>query len=163
MLYCYELDSVPDLEQVHSLIKRAFDNRVAVGVEDRTVYVSSDKPPFLKPTATFQTVPFGNEVGTVELACNVAFDSKPKGYRRKEWQTHEAFAMFTERAGLKSIDSEIYNLGLMETSKFKLRTAFRIYGEFCIVDREKFNDAFLNGVGGRRSYGFGLILIKKLK
>lgn len=161
MLYCYETGGPPDLNDVHSLIKRAFKEKVAVNVEGCRVYVASKELPMLPPAAAYEMIPLPEDASTVELSCNVVFDSKSKGIFRKEWRTHEAFAMFTAQAGLKSIDSEIYNLGLLETTKFTIRTAFRIYGEFSIVDREKFDHAFFHGVGGRRSYGFGLIVVKK--
>lgn len=161
MLYCYDTGGPPDLNDVHSLIKRAFKEKVAVSVEGTRVYVASAETPLLRPDETFDMVPLPEDVSNVELSCNVVFDSKSKGIYRKEWRTHEAFSMFTAQAGLKSIDSEIYNLGLLETNKFTIRTAFRIYGEFSIIDREKFDQAFFHGVGGRRSYGFGLIVVKK--
>lgn len=161
MLYCYETGGPPDLNDVHSLIKKAFREKVAVSVEGCRVYVASKETPMVRPDETFDMIPLPEEASNVELSCNVVFDSKSKGIFRKEWRTHEAFAMFTQQAGLKSIDSEIYNLGLLETNKFTIRTAFRIYGEFSIIDREKFDHAFFHGVGGRRSYGFGLIVVKK--
>lgn len=163
MLYCYDTGRPPDLNDVHAIVRKAFKERVAVSVEGTRVYVATDETPLVTPNATFDMVRLPEGTLEVELSCNVVFDSKSQGIFRKEWRTHEAFAMFTSQAGLKPIDSEIYNLGLLETHKFTIRTAFRIYGIFNIVDRELFDNAYFNGVGGRRSYGFGLIIIKNFK
>lgn len=161
MLYSFDVRRPPDLNDVHMLVRRAFRDRVAVHVDGQRILVATEETPLIEPDETFEMLPPPDDVTAVEIFCNVCFDAKNKGIYRKEWRTHEAFSMFTAQAGLKSIDSEIYNLGLLETHKFQIRTAFRIYGEFLITDREKFRHAFLNGVGGRRSYGFGLIIVKK--
>lgn len=161
MLYCFVAERPPDLNEVHSIVKRSFTQKVAAAVEGCALYIASEERPKVRPDETYEIVPLPEDVGAVTLACNVVFDAKSKGKFRKEWRTHEAFAMFTAQAGLKSIDSEIYNLGLLETSKFTIKTAFRITGEFSITDRAKFDEAYFKGVGGRRSYGFGLILVKK--
>lgn len=160
MIYCFVAERPPDLNDVHSLVRSAFKERVAVAVEHQRIYVATEEKSLVEPDEIFSAIPLPEDTMSVTLSCNVCFDSKSKGIYRKEWRTHEAFAMFTAQAGLKSIDSEIYNLGLLETSKFTIKTAFRIVGEFSIVDRAKFDDARSSGVGGRRSYGFGLIIIK---
>jgi hypothetical protein len=163
LLYCYDTGGPPDLNDVHSIVRKSFKEKVAVSVEGNRIYVATSETPQLRPDATFDMLRLPEDVTNVELSCNVVFDSKSQGIFRKEWRTHEAFAMFTAQAGLKSVDAEIYNLGLLETHKFTIRTAFRIYGEFSIIDRERFDNAYFNGVGGRRSYGFGLIIIKNFK
>lgn len=162
MLYCFDSGRhPPDLDGVHTLVRRAFTGRVAVNVDGHSILIATEETPQVKPQETFEMLPLPDDVTAVDITCNVCFDSKKDGIAPRRWRTHEAFAMFTDQTGLKSIDSEIYNLGLLETHKFAIRTAFRIYGEFLVVDRDKFHRAFFNGVGGRRSYGFGLIVIKK--
>lgn len=160
VLYCFVAERPPDLNDVHSLIRRAFVSKVAAAVENQTIYVASEEIPAVRPDEAYEIVRLPDETAIVTVACNVVFDSKREGIYRKEWRSHEAFSMFTAQAGLKSIDSEIYNLGLLPTHKFTIRTAFRITGEFSIVDRQKFDEVYFKGVGGRRSYGFGLMMVK---
>lgn len=42
-------------------------------------------------------------------------------------------------------------------SVIDIKKAFRIAGQFCVVDPEKFHKAVSNGIGSRGSHGFGAI------
>lgn len=48
--------------------------------------------------------------------------------------------------------------GRQSVGKIKIYNAFNIYGHFIVESEELFRRALCEGVGSRRSYGFGLIL-----
>jgi hypothetical protein len=68
---------------------------------------------------------------------------------------------FLERTGLKEKEAKCEFAIQMDIvkRKFPIDNCFDISGKFEVVDSGKFKEALEKGIGGRGSYGFGLIQI----
>jgi hypothetical protein len=115
----------------------------------------------------------------VSLECVFAFDKKIRpvkpgsdknAYARSRYMDEDqAIISFEEKAGLKSVDHNIGFAGKSRTDptaggkSFVILNRFVVAGTFKIEDRNKFATALLEGVGGRASFGNGLILVKRYR
>ena len=141
------------------------------------LYVSSKVPP-LKPLhhSILKTGFVGEDCKVVELETHVSFcnrykkDMIPESQRGQKniypkMYSKEALEKFCSMAGLKVDKVSCEFLGPRREYKkdiyFSIHNTFCIKGRFHILDHHKFNQALINGIGSRKSYGYGLILIKK--
>ncbi|MDE0118848.1 MAG: type I-E CRISPR-associated protein Cas6/Cse3/CasE [Bdellovibrionales bacterium] len=100
----------------------------------------------------------------IELETHVAFCNRHReNIVPKKLYPQEALGKFCFLSGLeKERDKVMCNfLGPHKENKFNIHNSFCIQGVFKVADHNKFNQALTNGVGSRKSYGYGLILIKQ--
>ena len=102
------------------------------------------------------------------VCCSSVFSSSGKAGDRGGFLTKaEALRRFCKLSGLIPASGESYvefgavtikALPVEKHAKFNIVNRFQVSGNFEVVDRAKFNNAVMNGIGTRRSYGYGLIL-----
>lgn len=100
----------------------------------------------------------------VYLSAAMCFD-----YKDKEIELQKTFAckekamkQFCKLAGVEKVCASIKHAGIKNTNKFTIFNTYDISGEFEIKDLETFEKAYKEGIGTRKSYGFGLILAKPI-
>ena len=164
-IYCFSLfDS--GYTSVHSLIRDLFDSPKNVCPslsQGDLLYVLSKSYPAKNLHHSCQNAISINEgEKTVELKTHVAFCNRHKeSIIPEKIYSQRAIEKFCDLSGLEVKKTECTFLGPHHESKFNIHNAFKIKGQFIIKDHSKFNHALTNGVGSRKSYGYGLILIKQ--
>ena len=123
----------------------------------------SKNPPIKNLHHSCQDTLFIDEkIEEIELESHVAFCNRHRGnITPKKIYPNEALDKFCFLSGLKQNKSECRFLGPHNEKKFNIHNAFHIKGLFNITDYNKFNQALKTGIGSRKSYGYGLILIKQ--
>lgn len=105
--------------------------------------------------------------GQVNIKTHIAFDNR---HRRtgngpvipQKMNRLVALVNFCEKCGLEPLEGvRICFMGIVRERKFNIHNAFEIEGTFEIKNRELFMKALREGIGSRKSYGFGLILNNK--
>jgi len=151
---------------VHSLIRELFDSPKTICPsfsQGDLLYVLSKKAPVKALHYNNEELELVNEqTGNIELETHVAFCNRHRGnVTPKKIYPKEALDKFCLLSGLSQNQSECRFLGPHNEAKFNIHNSFQIRGLFNIRDHNKFNQALSNGVGSRKSYGYGLILIKQ--
>ncbi len=164
-IYCFSLfDS--GYVSVHSLIRELFDSPKIISPsfsQGDLLYVLSEEPPIKKLYSSFQAFhAIGEKTKEVVLESYVAFCNRHRGNvaPSKIYPT-KALDKFCFLSGLKQKKSECRFIGPHKEKKFNIHNSFHIQGLFNIIDHNKFNQVLKNGIGSRKSYGYGLILIKQ--
>ena len=107
-------------------------------------------------------IPITEDEKTVKLEAHVAFCNRHKeNITPKKLCSKKALEKFCILSGLKTDKADCDFLGPHSELKFNIHNAFKIKGQFIIEDHSKFNQALTKGVGSRKSYGYGLVLIKE--
>ena len=164
-IYCFSLFNAGYIS-VHSLIRELFDSPKIVCpslFKGDLLYVLSKKPPIKKLYHSCK-LPYilDEKIQEIELESHIAFCNRHRGnITPKKIYPKEALDKFCLLSGLRQNKSECRFLGPHNEKKFNIHNAFHIQGLFNIIDRNKFNQALKNGIGSRKSYGYGLILIKQ--
>ena len=168
-IYCFSLFDT-GYTSVHSLIRDLFDSPKTICPslsQGNLLYVLSKNPPAKPLHHSIQnTVIVGEKTETIKLETHIAFCNRHRGnVISKKIYPQEALNKFCFLSGLKQDKADCSFLGPQryETNekKFNIHNAFYIQGLFNITDHSKFNQVLMNGVGSRKSYGYGLILIKQ--
>jgi len=166
-IYCFSLFDT-GYTSVHSLIRELFDSPKTIYPsfsQGDLLYVLSKKPP-VKPLhyRGEDSVAINEKTKNIELESHVAFCNRHRGnIVPKKLDPQEALDKFCSLSGLeKNRDkAECKFLGPHKENKFNIHNSFCIQGLFTVADHNKFNQALKNGIGSRKSYGYGLILIKQ--
>ena len=166
---------------IHQLVKGAFSEaeRHPSAVSDSHYFVLSSLPPVgtvVEHSLAVKTP--ADDARAVMLESVVAFDKNLRcintaqdrvEYARSHQMTPEqALAHFADKAGLAPMldEVDIEFAGRVRSPKnaqgkdFVIMNVFRIAGLFSIVDRTLFLTALQEGVGGRASYGYGLVKVR---
>ena len=165
-IYCFSLFEAGYIS-VHSLIRELFDSPKMICPslsQGDLLYVLSEKPPFKKLYHSCKSNYILDEkTQEIELESHVAFCNRHRGnVTPKKIYPKEALDKFCFLSGLKQQNkSECRFVGPHNEKKFNIHNAFHIQGSFKVADHNKFNQALINGIGSRKSYGYGLILIKQ--
>lgn len=164
-IYCFSLFNTGYIS-VHSLIRELFDSPKTVCPslsKMNLLYVLSKKPPLKSLHHNcLDAVPVDEKIKEIELESHVAFCNRHRdNITPKKLYPDKALDKFCILSGLKQIKSECRFLGCHSEKKFNIHNAFRIQGLFQITDHNKFNSTLTQGVGSRKSYGYGLILTKQ--
>ena len=163
-IYCFSLFSA-GYSCVHSLIRDLFDspkNICPSFSEGDLLYVLSKKPPIKALHYKEQALStLDHNINNKELETRVAFCNRHRdNIVPKKIYPKEALGKFCALSGLKPNKTSCEFLGPKQAKKFNIHNAFHIDGIFNIVDHNKFNQVLIEGVGSRKSYGYGLILVK---
>ena len=164
-IYCFSLfDS--GYTSVHSLIRDLFDSPKnicpSLSLGDLLYVLSKSYPTKNLHHSCQNTTPVDDDKKTVELETHVAFCNRHKGnIIPKTIYPQQALEKFCNLSGLEVEKAKCAFLGPHKENKFNIHNAFQIQGQFVIKDYCKFNQSLTNGVGSRKSYGYGLILIKQ--
>ena len=164
-IYCFSLFDA-NYSSAHSLIRELFDspkNVCPALSQGDLLYVLSNNPPS-KPLhhTCLNTAPVDTQMKAISLKAHIAFCNRHKeNVIPKKIFSKEALEKFCSLSGLEHSSAECGFLGPHKEQKFNIHNSFRIEGVFNILDHNKFNKVLENGVGSRKSYGYGLILIKK--
>ena len=110
------------------------------------------------------------ETDWVRVECNFVASSKKEDLWVSKTRALDKFLALTGLDQAAKLDSNshpwpvVIPMGVAETTKEKVKVInrFEISGNFKVIDREKFENAMLSGVGKRKTYGYGLILAKDL-
>ena len=164
-IYCFSLFDTGYIS-VHSLIRELFDspNTVCPSLsQGDLLYVLSKKPPTKSLHHNSRTpLLIDKKTQEIELKSHVAFCNRHRGnITPKKIYPKEALNKFCLLSGLRQKKSECRFLGPHNEKKFNIHNAFSIEGLFNITDYNKFNEVLKNGIGSRKSYGYGLILTKQ--
>lgn len=164
-IYCFSLFDT-GYTSVHSLIRELFNSPKTICPslsQGDLLYVLSKSPPAKILNHSCQNMTdVDKETKKIELKSHVAFCNRHRGnITPKNIYLKEALNKFCSLSGLEQNQVHCEFLGLHKENKFNIHNAFRIQGSFNIVNHSKFNQALTNGVGSRKSYGYGLILIEQ--
>ena len=171
-IYCFSLFEA-GYSSIHSLIRELFDsprNICPSLSQGDLLYVLSKTPPVKSLHHNFQKIDSVSKASKiVKLETHVAFCNKHVSRRDtggktivpKKMYPKEALEKFCFLSGLKEDKATCEFLGPQCEKKFHVHNAFHIEGLFHILDHDKFNQALTEGIGSRKSYGYGLILIKE--
>lgn len=159
----------------HSLIREKFnapENKcVSFLMGDTLIVKSEQSPKNLKDVSVHEVKDVVKDGDVIGIRAMVCFDNRHTGKKFREQGrkstnnkilANEAREKFAEAAGI-STDSAISVsfAGVSEQRKFNINNVFYIHGKVKVINKEKFLDALINGIGSRKSYGFGLILTTK--
>lgn len=149
----------------HSLIRELFDSPKTICPslsQGDLLYVLSENQPSKNLHHNCKPVLSVDEKSKkIELESHIAFCNRGRDNVIPKKQTpKEALDKFCNLSGLKQDKSECRFLGPHKENKFNIHNSFQIQGLFDIVDHNIFNQVLKDGVGSRKSYGYGLILIK---
>ncbi len=151
---------------IHSLIRDLFDspNNVCPSLSQGDLsYVLSKVPP-ARPLhhSSQEAVSVNKNTKKVKLETHVAFCNRHReNIIPEKIYPDKALEKFCLLSGIEKDQANCWFLGPHSEKKFNIHNAFCTQGVFNILDHNKFNQALTNGVGSRRSYGYGLILIKE--
>ena len=164
-IYCFSLFETGYLS-VHSLIRELFNspqNMCAAFSHGDLLYVLSGSPPVQTLHHSCKGIALVDKnTEKIDLKAHVAFCNRHRdNIVPKKLFPKEAIRKFCTLSGIEEDKAECEFLGPRKENKFNIHNAFSIHGIFNIVDHNKFNQVLKNGVGSRKSYGYGLILIKK--
>ena len=162
VIYCFSLFDT-GYSSPHSLIRELFNspkNICPSWSHGDLLYVLSEAPPVKQLHYEHRGIaPVHQNTKTVELETHVSFSNRHReNIVPKKIYPPEALKKFCGLSGLETNKVECDFLGPHSEKKFNIHNAFRIYGIFNILNHEKFRQVLLNGVGSRKSYGYGLIL-----
>lgn len=162
-----------EYHSIHSFIRENFEKGSVTAShknKDSFIVLSNKIPDFLDKKN--QVIRYAqhefHEKKTINLECNIAHDNRHKSGERifaKPINSSEILKIFCEKSGLvisKKNEVVCEFMGIVKEKKFNIHNAFKIEGEFDIEDVNLFNKALKDGVGSRRSYGFGLILVHEI-
>lgn len=166
-IYCFSLFEA-GYTSVHSLVRELFDSPKTICPsfsQGDLLYVLSKKPP-VKPLhyRDQDSVVVNEKTKTIELETHVAFCNRHReNIIPKKLFPKEALEKFCSLSGLEKDGDKVECKfrGPHKENKFNIHNSFCIQGLFTVADHNKFNQVLKNGVGSRKSYGYGLILIKK--
>ncbi|MFZ3229004.1 MAG: type I-E CRISPR-associated protein Cas6/Cse3/CasE [Pseudobdellovibrio sp.] len=167
-LYFYSLSS-SGIQNSHSLTREAFDvpkNKCACYQSGDLLIVKSNvEPKKFKPTLVMPTNLHDKKNSFVKIKAHIAFDNRGRaGGIPKRLTQEAALAKFLDLTGLERTDSsKSFFIGCHLEKKFNIHNAFNFEGWFKVNNFEKFNVSIENGVGSRKSYGYGLILVSEQK
>jgi len=131
-----------------------------------TPLVRTDKPPqgsrpwtLAKPQHALTGDPF-MLMAKINLSRNRSKKERPAGWKATAKTKDEAMAYFLKKAGLEkagkcdiSAETDLRIHGRVEVNTFV------VTGFFKVVDQNAFAQAYNHGVGRRRTYGCGLIVV----
>lgn len=150
-------------ENPHSLIRETFNspvNKVASLLAGDLLFVLSSVPPVGSKPLSQISMDNNPDGDVVFLRTRVCFDNRGRENRiPKRLGPLMALKKFEEMSGLVAMDDKVQiNFeGALTEKKFNIHNAFRIEGEFRVQDKALFRNASENGVGSRKSYGFGML------
>ena len=172
-IYCFSLFDTGYIS-VHSLIRELFNSPKTICPslsQGNLLYVLSKNKPIKFLHHNSQDVVHINEkIKKINLETHVAFCNRhrknaiTKKYSQSEKiYPKEALNKFCFLSGLEQNQAHCEFLGPRKgkEGRFNIHNAFHIQGLFNIFNHNKFNQALQTGVGSRKSYGYGLILIKQ--
>ena len=177
-VYCFSLFEA-GYSSIHSLIRELFDSPKNICPslsQGDLLYVLSNVPPIKPLHHSCQKGAFITQNDkNVSIKTHVAFcnrhkkDIIPKSVNNPKYpkiDTKTALEKFCLLSGLKTGKASCDFLGPHREQKkdgrfFNIHNTFHIEGLFYILDHDKFNRALIEGIGSRKSYGYGLILIKE--
>ena len=153
---------------LHALIRSEFDspnNICPSSLDGDLAIVKSVIPPInLKPVSLIENpIQLSGSEKRVQLTCRVAFDNRHReNIIPSKLFPLEALEKFSELSGLAAESEKCFShfLGARKEQKFNIHNCFHLEGKFLITNFEKFKKVYDHGVGGRKSYGYGLIVIK---
>lgn len=154
---------IKPFETVHNIRNSKDGGVVPPSMKVGPVLLTPDAAVGEKEIRSFSADIQAGDIVTIEALCSLKCN---KDGRVKFMGPSAAMRKFCEKAGLKQHAS---SLDPLETEKIKTvgkndivaLNRFKFYGTFIVEDVEKFNAAVQNGVGGRKSYGHGLIVINQ--
>ena len=172
-IYCFSLFDTGYIS-VHSLIRELFDSPKTICpslFQGNLLYVLSKNTPIKSLHHNSQdVVVIDKKIKQINLETHVAFCNRhrkntiTKKYSQSEKiYPKEALNKFCFLSGLAEDQVNCTFLGPRKgkEGKFNIHNTFHIQGSFNIVNHNKFNQALQKSVGSRKSYGYGLILIKQ--
>lgn len=155
-------------ENIHSFIRENFNSHnkstPAIVCGDLIVVQSDFNPVKSNPLIKREVLLLEKETKKVKIKAHLSFDNRHKtgNIIPPRLTPKDALKKLETLAGLTSLDdSNIVFLGCHREKKFNVHNTFKFEGWFQIMDPEKFNKSLLEGVGSRKSYGYGLILVEE--
>lgn len=173
----YQVDKTKcHLKRTHSIVREMWrDNKTAGALDLGTVLliVAVEPPVKHKESVTvFSELRTNYHKGTIlSIAATVSFSFKKRDGVFSRLDHKEALVKFMNMTGLGVAEdkSEIKSrpkatfLGPIKEKAsgnlISIGNAFSIAGQMEVTDENLLANALTNGIGGRKSYGFGLILI----
>jgi hypothetical protein len=152
----------------HSLIRERFDapkNPVSCLVKGGLLYVASAHKFEGFPVVIKDSLEWCQQ-DLVSIFTVVAFDNRHTSGEGpnipRKLDVNQAISKFCMLTGLTATDKvQAWFCGAINEKKFNIHNAFYIRGDFIPTDRVKFKKAVIDGVGSRKSYGFGLVINEK--
>ena len=164
-IYCFSLFDTGYCS-VHSLVRDLFDSPKNICPALRQgdlLYVQSKNPPakaLHKNCIAVESIQ--PDIKTINLQSHVAFCNRHReSVIPKKICPKDALEKFCKMSGLKTDNAEARFLGPHRENKFNVENAFCVQGAFSVLDHKALNQVLLNGIGSRKSYGYGLVLIQK--
>ncbi len=161
MLYQWTIPPM-DADGIHHFVRSRFAGSVACLSYRSHLFVASDQQPRKQDGKSFEMVlPLDAE--RVHVVSRVSFNNvyRKQNVRNFYPQIDEVKALekFCATGGLVPEAHAVAQLPPIVTRKFLAKNIFAIQGCFRIQDRQKFQVALERGLGGEKSYGYGLILV----
>ena len=155
-------------DNVHSFIRENFDSHAnatpSIVSGDLIIVQSKIEPKVSKPLLKREIVSLEKKSKRVKIKSHLSFDNRHTtgNIIPPRLSPADALNKLETLAGLSPLDSaNACFLGCHKEKKFNVHNTFKFEGWFEVTDTEKFNSCLLNGVGSRKSYGYGLILIEQ--
>jgi hypothetical protein len=149
---------------IHNLIAEEFPQESIPSLEtDHFFFIGSNKNIDQEGVYNWHTDDDVKDNETCFLLVNVAFCNRGREKKlNPRLSSSMAIDRFCTMAALEPQDNvSSAFLGIVKAKKFSIENAFRITGEFKIKNARLLKDLLYQGIGSRKSYGFGLILISK--
>lgn len=156
------------LKHLHSFVRENYNGpKVSLELSDNFFVVSETPARIDTPSHTFRLRSDFTHGEELRVFCRVSFSSRGKDNFVKPMNTEEALAKFLDITGLVQSSGPLAKLGhsvrfmgRVAEKRFDIMNAFEITGIFSVSSPKKLAAAVLSGIGARRSYGFGLVLVK---
>lgn len=175
-----------NVKTVHSLIAEYYRGAASIGMQSGELMIVQSYAPPLEPQGLQSIeeveVPNADSGDIFRIAITVCFNNRshplrnglhnPTGGRYqhpRDLTSSAALNKLCEKAGLVPVEKRVGSFGVM-TKKigtvnlglFQAHNVFDISGNFYIDDPELFQEAIKNGIGSRKSYGFGMIVFQSV-
>jgi hypothetical protein len=153
----------------HSLVREIFNspvNKCFSMIKGDLILVASETLPdkncyFNK----LQLREVDKTVSIIKIDVHVAFDNRHREKKvMPKMYSNEVLDKVSKICGLiPTSNSNAFFIGPHKENKFNIQNTFRVFGEFKVENHNLLNLAIKNGIGSRKSYGFGLILAEGVK
>lgn len=163
MIFSFKKGANMSPQQLHKIIAANFIQTVSVKASmifGTHGLVLADTTPNGEAEELSYFSPSFRDGDQVKIASKIAWDNR--GPKLRRYSGLEALEKFCKDGGVEAIPRKAGAVFFEAvTDKFPIMNSFRIEGEFIVKDSELFNQKVREGIGSRRSYGFGLILATK--
>ena len=170
-LYVYLKSKISDgRKPLHSIIvDNNLDVRASADLGERVVFLAEKDNLKALPGRHEMKIDIDTYLpgDKVVLSAIFAFDNRGREKKNSpKMIPAEAGRKFMNLCGVKTVDEYYPSIQLVRSDitishSFRINNTFDLHGLFEVDDQEKFNKALTDGIGSRRSYGFGIVFVER--